>query len=343
MTENRKKPIIIAGPCSAESREQVFSTAAALKKEGVDWFRAGLWKPRTHPGHFEGVGEAGLPWLAEVRDSLDMKVATEVAFREHVEKCLEAGIDTIWIGARTTSNPFLVQELADALAGTDVTVLVKNPINPDIELWMGALERFRRAGISKLGAIHRGFSSYEKVRYRNAPGWQIAIEFRSRCPEIPFFCDPSHLAGSREYIAELSQRSLDLGLDGLMIESHCDPAHALSDARQQITPEELGALIRGLHTRESDSDDSADREQMALFRKRIDEIDDRLLKALGERMALSREIGEFKKEHNISIIQTQRWEALMDKVLHEAPGYSLREDFVKSFFSIIHDASIEEQ
>lgn len=340
MLENKT---IIAGPCSAESREQMMNTARGLKEVGIDCFRAGLWKPRTRPGCFEGVGERGLGWLKEIKDSLGLKVATEVAFREHVEACKVAGVDMVWIGARTTSNPLLVQELADALGNTDMTVLVKNPINPDVELWIGALERFRRAGVKHLGVIHRGFSSYEKIKYRNAPGWQIAVEFRTRYPDIPFFSDPSHLAGKKEYLAELSQKALDLGIDGLMIESHFNPSQALSDASQQITPEELRTLLNSLEIRKPSADRPETAAKLSELRARIDNIDERLLADLGERMEVSRMMGELKSAGQISVIQTARWYEILETVSRESKKYGLREDFVKSIFSIIHDASIDEQ
>ena len=236
-------PLMIAGPCSAESEVQIMETARRLKALGINVFRAGIWKPRTHPNTFEGVGTKGLKWLQRVKNELGMKICTEVASERHVFDCLKFGVDMVWIGARTTANPFLVQEIADALKDTGIPVLVKNPVNPELDLWIGALERLNQAGIMKLGVIHRGFSTFEKIRYRNSPEWQIAIELRSRYPDMPFFCDPSHMAGDRKYIRELSQRSLDLGLEGLMIESHCDPTCALSDAGQQLLPEQLGEAL----------------------------------------------------------------------------------------------------
>lgn len=340
MLENKT---IIAGPCSAESREQMMQTARELMEVGIDYFRAGLWKPRTRPGCFEGVGSEGLEWFKEIKGTFGLKVATEVAFREHVEACRAAGVDMVWIGARTTSNPLLVQELAEALKDTDMTVLVKNPINPDVELWAGAIERFRRSGVKHLGVIHRGFSSYEKIKYRNAPGWQIAVEFRTRYPDVPFFSDPSHLAGNKEYLAELSQKALDLGIDGLMIESHCNPSEALSDASQQVTPSELRALLDNLETRKVSSDNPEVSGRLAELRARIDRVDERLLADLGERMEISRMMGELKNTGNISVIQTGRWYEILETVSREAKKYGLREDFVKSIFSIIHDASIDEQ
>ena len=230
------RPSVVAGPCSAESEEQVMETAKGLKSFGINVFRAGIWKPRTHPGSFEGVGTEGLRWLQKVKKELNLKISTEVASEKHVFECLKFGVDLVWLGARTTANPFLVQEIADALKDTDIPVLVKNPVNPDLDLWIGALERLNRAGIKKLGVIHRGFSTFEKINYRNDPQWQVAIELRSRYPELPFFVDPSHMGGSKDYLQEISQRSLDLGFEGLMIESHCNPSCALSDARQQLTP-----------------------------------------------------------------------------------------------------------
>ena len=248
-------PLVIAGPCSAESELQVMMTAKGLHEFGIHVFRAGIWKPRTHPGSFEGVGTPGLKWLQKVKNEYGMKVCTEVANEKHVYECLKYGIDMVWIGARTTANPFLVQEIADALRDTDIPVLVKNPVNPDIDLWVGALERLNRAGIRKLGVIHRGFSTSQKIPYRNFPGWQMAVELRTRYPKLPFFADPSHMGGSRQYLKELSQRAMDLGLDGLMIESHCDPSCALSDAKQQLVPSDLKALLESLTVRQKVSND----------------------------------------------------------------------------------------
>ncbi|MBQ2222244.1 MAG: bifunctional 3-deoxy-7-phosphoheptulonate synthase/chorismate mutase type II, partial [Bacteroidales bacterium] len=298
------RPMVIAGPCSAETEEQVMTTATGLAREGIHVFRAGIWKPRTHPGSFEGVGSEGLRWMKRVQKELGLKVGTEVASAKHVYECLKYGLDYLWIGARTTANPFLMQELADALQGTDIPILVKNPVNTDIDLWIGALERLYGAGIRKLGVIHRGFSSLEKTAYRNAPGWQIAIELRSRFPELPFFADPSHMGGSRDFLAEISQRAMDLGLEGLMIESHCDPSCALSDAKQQLTPDALGRLLASLVIREKDSDSVDYRENIDQLRAQIDILDENLLFTLKSRMEISRKIGLFKKEHNIAILQT---------------------------------------
>lgn len=337
------RPLIIAGPCSAESEIQVMETARRLKDLGIGVFRAGLWKPRTHPNTFEGVGAAGLKWLQRVKSELGMKICTEVACEKHIFDCLKFGVDMVWIGARTTANPFLVQELADALKDVDMPVLVKNPVSPDPDLWAGALERFSQAGIKKLGVIHRGFSTSGRIKYRNSPEWKIAIEFRSRYPEIPFFCDPSHIAGDRKYVREISQRSLDLGLDGLMIESHCDPTCALSDAAQQLTPADLGVMLRGLTVREQDSDSPDYRENIDQLRARIDIIDEDLLSLLGERMEVSRRIGEYKKLNNIAILQTSRWDSVLEKVLSKGAELGLPSEFVTMIFNGIHDASVAVQ
>ena len=338
------KPSVVAGPCSAESEEQVMETAKGLKEMGINVFRAGIWKPRTHPGCFEGVGAVGLKWLQRVQKEYGLKVATEVAGEKHVAECLKHGVDMVWLGARTTANPFLVQEIADALKGTDIPVLVKNPVNADLDLWIGALERLSRAGIKKLGVIHRGFSTFDKIKYRNDPQWQVAIELRSRYPELPFFVDPSHLGGSRDYIREISQRSLDLGFEGLMIESHCNPSVALSDARQQLTPAQLRDLLYDqIVVREKDSDSPEWKENIDLLRTKIDVIDENILYALGSRMRISRMIGEYKKENNIAIIQAARWDYLLGKVLEKGKEYGLTEKFLNDVFNAIHEASVEIQ
>ena len=334
------RPWLIAGPCSAESEEQVLTTARALKDFGVSVFRAGIWKPRTHPGCFEGIGEKGLPWLVEVQRQTGLMVCTEVANAAHVKACLEAGIDMLWIGARTTSNPFLVQEIAESLSGTDVPVLVKNPVNADLGLWTGAIERFRAQDVRNLGIIHRGFSTFDNIRYRNNPYWRYAIEMRTRFPEMPFFCDPSHMAGSTEFVAEISQRALDLGMDGLMIESHCCPQCALSDASQQLTPSAFGELVRTLKVRDlvAGSDETLDS-----LRARIDAVDDEIVRLLAERMEVSREIGSYKKERNIAIIQSARFEELLDAAKKLGATYGLEPEFLGRIFNIIHDASAAEQ
>ncbi|MBR5499441.1 MAG: bifunctional 3-deoxy-7-phosphoheptulonate synthase/chorismate mutase type II [Bacteroidales bacterium] len=338
------RPSVVAGPCSAETEEQVMETAKGLRELGINVFRAGIWKPRTHPGCFEGIGAPGLKWLQRAREEYGLKIATEVATEKHVYECLKHGVDLVWIGARTTANPFLVQEIADALKGTDIPVLVKNPVNPDIDLWIGALERLSRAGIKKLGVIHRGFSTVDKIKYRNDPQWQIAIELRSRYPELPFFVDPSHMGGSTEYIRDLSQRSLDLGFEGLMIESHCNPACALSDAKQQLTPSQLKDLLHNQITvRDVDSDAKEWKDNIYQLRAKIDILDENLLYTLGARMKVSEQIGEYKRDNNISIIQTTRWDAIIEKVVAKGSEYGLPESFLTDIFRAIHETSVEVQ
>ena len=338
------RPCVIAGPCSAETEEQVMTTAAQLKEIGINVYRAGIWKPRTHPGSFEGVGAQGLKWMQRAKRELGLKIATEVASEKHVFDCLKYGVDLVWIGARTTANPFLVQEIAEALADTDIPVLVKNPVNPDLDLWIGALERLNRAGIRKIGVIHRGFSTSEKIKYRNDPLWQYVIELRSLCPELPFFCDPSHLAGSREYITEISQRAMDLGLEGLMVESHCDPSVALSDAKQQLTPAALADMLENqLIVRDADTSDSAYKETISQLRAKIDVIDENLIHTLAQRMEISRRIGQSKRENNIAILQTGRWEAVLADVCAKGQERGLDEEFIKTVFNAIHEASIKAQ
>lgn len=337
------RPCTIAGPCSAETEEQVMETARQLSDVGIHVFRAGIWKPRTRPGSFEGVGTPGLKWLQRVQRELGMKVCTEVATERHVFECLKHGVDMVWIGARTSANPFLMQEIADALSDTDIPVLVKNPVSPDLSLWLGALERLNRAGVRKLGVIHRGFPSVDEKLYRNTPQWNLAIELRSRCPELPFFCDPSHMAGCKEYIPELSQRAMNLGLDGLMVESHCEPAKALSDAAQQLTPKELITMLESLSVRDSDSQDQAYRENIEQLRLRIDDLDAQIIKALAQRMDVSRRIGEYKKLNNIAILQLGRWDEVMAKIRKEAGPYGLDPDFLAKVYSAIHESSVKEQ
>ena len=338
------RPSVVAGPCSAETEEQVMETAKGLKEMGINVYRAGIWKPRTHPGSFEGVGAPGLKWMQRAKREYGLKIATEVASEKHVFECLKYGVDLVWLGARTTANPFLVQEIADALKDTDIPVLVKNPVNPDIDLWIGALERLNRAGIKKLGVIHRGFSTADKIKYRNDPQWQMAIELRSRHPELPFFVDPSHMAGCKDYIRELSQRSLDLGFEGLMIESHCNPSCALSDAKQQLTPAELSDLLYNQITvRDSDSDAKEWKDNIDQLRAKIDILDENLLYTLGARMKVSKQIGEYKKNNNIAILQTSRWDAVLAKVVAKGEEYGLTERFLTDVFNAIHEASVEIQ
>ena len=338
------RPSVVAGPCSAETEDQVMQTAKGLKDLGINVFRAGIWKPRTHPGSFEGVGTEGLKWMQRAKKEYGLKISTEVASEKHVFECLKFGVDLVWLGARTTANPFLVQEIADALKDTDIPVLVKNPVNPDLDLWIGALERLNRAGIKKLGVIHRGFSTFDKIKYRNDPQWQVAIELRSRYPELPFFVDPSHMGGSKDYIREISQRSLDLGFEGLMIESHCNPTCALSDAKQQLTPSDLRSLLYDqIAVRDADSDSKEWKENIDQLRAKIDIIDENILYALGSRMKISRQIGEYKKANNIAILQTSRWDAVLAKVVEKGKEYDLPEKFLTAVFNAIHEASVETQ
>ena len=338
------RPSVVAGPCSAESEEQVMETAKGLKDLGINVFRAGIWKPRTHPGCFEGIGVPGLRWMQRAKKEYGLKIATEVANEKHVFECLKHGVDLVWIGARTTANPFLVQEIAEALRDTDIPVLVKNPVNPDLDLWIGALERLANAGIKKLGVIHRGFSTVDKLKYRNDPQWQMAIELRSRYPELPFFVDPSHMGGQKEYIQELSQRSLDLGFEGLMIESHCNPQVALSDAKRQLTPSELREMLENQITvRDADSDAREWKENIDQLRAKIDIIDESLLYTFASRMKISREIGEYKKNNNIAILQTSRWDAIIAKMVEKGNSYGLSKGFIEDVFNAIHEASVEIQ
>ena len=338
------RPSVVAGPCSAESEDQLMETAKDLKELGINVFRAGIWKPRTHPGCFEGVGVPGLEWLQKVKKETGLKIATEVASERHVYECLKYGVDLVWIGARTTANPFLVQEIADALKGTDIPVLVKNPVSPDIELWIGALERLNRAGVRKLGVIHRGFSTFDKIKYRNDPHWDIAIDLRSSFPELPFFVDPSHMGGSRDYLLEISQRSLDLGFEGLMIEAHNNPEVALSDSKQQLTPDGLKDLLHNqIVVRDADSDAKEWRENIDQLRAKIDVIDENILYALGSRVKISRQIGEYKKNNNIAIVQASRWDSLLAKVVERGQEYGLSEKLLTDVFNAIHEASVEIQ
>lgn len=334
-----KRPIVIAGPCSAETEEQVMDTAKQLAKNGIKIYRAGIWKPRTKPGGFEGVGEIGLPWLQKVKEETGMYVSTEVATAKHVEAALKADIDILWVGARTSANPFAVQEIADSLKGVDIPVLIKNPVNPDLDLWIGAIERIYNAGIRKLGAIHRGFSSYDKKIYRNLPQWHIPIELHRRLPNMPIICDPSHIGGRRELIASISQQAMDLSFDGLIIESHICPDKAWSDASQQITPDILQFIINKLVIREG----VQTTESLADLRLQIDNIDNDLLEMLSKRMRISREIGTFKKEHNMPVLQANRYDEIMQKrvILGESMGMS--PEFVTKILEAIHEESVRQQ
>lgn len=337
------RPCVIAGPCSAESEEQVMQTATGLRKIGINVFRAGIWKPRTHPGCFEGVGVPGLKWMQRVRRETGMRICTEVANEKHVFECLKHGVDMVWLGARTTANPFLVQEIAEALRDTDIPVLVKNPVNPDLDLWIGAFERLNAQGVRKLGAIHRGVSTAAKIKYRNAPQWEMAVELRARYPELPMFADPSHMGGRREYLQELSQRAMDLGLDGLMIESHCDPSCALSDAAQQLTPSDLIKLLENLVVRDAVTSDEEFNENLSRLRAQIDVLDENLIFTLASRMRVSRSIGDLKKENSVAIVQPTRWDEVLEKAASSAVTYGVDPDFIKRIFNAIHEASVAEQ
>lgn len=334
-----KRPVVIAGPCSAETEEQVMETAKDLAKNGVRIFRAGIWKPRTKPGGFEGVGSVGLTWLQEVKKETGMLVATEVANKQHVEEALNAGVDVLWIGARTSANPFAMQEIADSLVGADVPVLVKNPVNPDLELWIGAMQRIYNAGIRQIGAIHRGFSAYGKHLYRNMPQWHIPIELRRRMPELTLICDPSHIGGKRELVAPLSQQAMDMGFDGLIVESHCDPDSAWSDNSQQVTPEVLNFILNMLVVR----DTTQTTESLTLLRQQIDQIDNDLLEALSKRMRISREIGQYKKEHSMPVVQTGRYDDILNSRAAAAEELGMNGDFMKTVYQAIHEESVRQQ
>ena len=334
-----KRPIIIAGPCSAETEEQVMNTAIMLADSGVKIFRAGIWKPRTKPGGFEGIGVDGLSWLKYVKQETGMYVATEVATAKHVYECLKAGIDILWIGARTTANPFAVQEIADALKGVDIPILIKNPVNPDLELWIGALERINNAGLKRLVAIHRGFTSYEKMNYRNQPQWYIPIELRHRIPNLPIFCDPSHIGGKRELIAPLCQQAMNLGFDGLIIESHNEPDKAWSDAAQQVTPDKLNSILKSLVTR----NECYSMEKLDELRDQIDECDNQIIEILANRIRISYEIGSFKKEHNMTVLHSDRYSEILNKCCAQSALRNIDIDFIKQVFEVILKGSIHQQ
>ena len=340
--ELNSKPFVIAGPCSAETEEQGLESAIAIKNMGLNIFRAGIWKPRTRPNTFEGVGSKGLDWLKIVKKETGMLIATEVANFKHVYDSLKAGVDILWIGARTTSNPFAVQEIADVLKGLDIPVLIKNPVNPDVDLWIGAIERFQNAGLTNIGAIHRGFSGFEKSIYRNTPQWQIPIELKTRIPGIPLICDPSHIAGNRELIHSLSQKALDLNFDGLMIETHPNPDNAWSDAKQQITPGSLKDLLNKLIIRE-EKPKGISLETIEDLRFKIDECDDELLNILERRMQLVDNIGLYKKENKMTILQPGRWDQVLGKSIEKGLQKNLNEEFISDIFRIIHQESINKQ
>lgn len=333
------RPLIIAGPCSAETEEQVLTTAHSLARHGIQIFRAGVWKPRTKPGGFEGVGVEGLTWLQRVKQETGMYTATEVATRAHVEAALTAGIDLLWIGARTAANPFAMQEVADALQGHDVPVLVKNPVSPDLELWIGALERIYNAGIRRLGAIHRGFTWVDKSIYRNHPYWSIPIELQRRIPNLPIFSDPSHIGGKRELIAPLSQQAMDLGFDGLLIEAHCEPDTAWSDKAQQVMPDTLAFILSNIIIR----DMNTTTDNLNELRHEIDKLDDELLTLLARRMQVADEIGRYKKAHNMSVLQSQRYEEILARRARQAVELGMDREFMRSVMQAIHEESIRHQ
>lgn len=333
------RPLVIAGPCSAETEEQVMNTARQLSKDGIKIMRAGIWKPRTKPGGFEGVGSEGLAWLKRVKKETGMYVSTEVATQKHVYEALKYGVDLLWIGARTTANPFAVQEIAEALQGVDIPVLVKNPVNPDLELWVGALQRLSAVGLTKLGAIHRGFSSYDKTIYRNMPQWHIPIELKRRYPNLPIICDPSHIGGNRELIQPLSQQAMDVGFEGLIIETHCNPEEAWSDAAQQVTPSVLKTILNNLIIRDTVNTT----EDLRELRKQIDELDENLLELLSKRMRVSREIGTFKKEHEMAIVQTDRYDDILKRRISEATKMGMNPEFMRVVLEAIHEESVRQQ
>lgn len=337
-----ERPVIISGPCSAESEEQLMATALGLADKGIDILRAGIWKPRTRPNTFEGMGREALPWLKAAGEAIGKPVAVEVANKDHVFECLKAGIDILWLGARTTVNPFAVQEIADAVKGVDIPVVIKNPINPDLSLWMGAIERINLAGITKIAALHRGFSSYEKTKYRNQPKWEIPVELRRLHPDLPIFCDPSHICGGRDLIQSVSQKALDLDFDGLMIESHRDPDNAWSDAKQQVTPERLGEILSSLVVR-SHSNPVEMSNALEELRGNIDRIDNYLLELLSERMDVAQRIGQFKKDNDVTILQTSRWDEIVKNRVQVGTSKELTEAFVKDMFEAIHQESIRKQ
>ena len=350
-TENRKwlddfkliHPLVIAGPCSAETEDQVLKIAHELKDSKVSVLRAGIWKPRTRPGKFEGVGAIGLKWLQKAKAETGLLMAIEVATAAHVKLALEYDIDILWIGARTTVNPFAVQEIADALQNTDKIVLVKNPVNPDLALWIGGVERLYNAGIKKLGVIHRGFSTYEKTKYRNNPEWQIAIDFKNRFPNLPLIIDPSHITGNRDMIFQVTQEALDLNYDGMIIETHIDPDNAWSDAAQQVTPENLKKIIFDLTIRKETDDAYEYQSKLAKLRGKIDEFDAKLLDVIGKRMKVTEDIGALKKEKNVAVLQNKRWNEILEKMVNEGSQKGLSEEFVIQFFKAIHQESISHQ
>ena len=336
-------PLVIAGPCSAETEEQVLKIAHDLKNTDVSYYRAGIWKPRTRPGMFEGVGALGLNWLKKVKEETGMKTCTEVANAAHVKLAIKNDVDLLWIGARSTVSPFIMQELADALAGTDKIVLVKNPVNPDLALWLGGIERLYTAGIKNLGAIHRGFSTYEKTKYRNIPEWQIAIEFQNRFPDLPLINDPSHITGKRDMVFDVSQTALDLNFDGLMIETHTDPDNAWSDAAQQVTPSTLIQMMKDLKIRKETDPEEKYNSELNNLRAQIDIVDHQIIDLLGKRMKVADGIGTLKKQKNVAVLQSKRWNEILGKMVLEGDEKGLSEEFILRMFKAIHQESINHQ
>ena len=340
----QKRPLIISGPCSAETEEQVVQTATRLAATGkVDILRAGIWKPRTRPGSFEGIGTKGLPWLQQAKKESGLPVAVEVATAKQVEDALHFGVDVLWIGARTTVNPFSVQDVADALKGADVPVLIKNPINPDLELWIGAVERVANAGIKNIGLIHRGFSSYGNTEYRNAPMWHLAIEMKRRNPGMLLINDPSHICGRRDILMDVAQKAIDLDFDGLIIESHIDPDNAWSDSKQQVTPERLGEMISSIVWRTETIDSEELHAVMEKMRQQINQLDDELLQLIGQRMKVADKIGQYKKDNNITILQTNRWNAILERAYQRGDKLGLSQEFITKYFDAVHMESINHQ
>jgi chorismate mutase len=338
------EPLLIAGPCSAETEDQLVATAHLLAKTGkVSALRAGIWKPRTRPGEFEGIGSIGLQWLKRAKEETGLPTAVEVATGKHVEEALKAGVDILWVGARSTVNPFTVQEIADALKGVDIPVMVKNPVNPDLSLWVGAIERINQAGITKLAAIHRGFSSYEKTAFRNEPMWDIAINLKTLAPDLPLICDPSHISGNRDLIGYISQKALDLDMQGLMIESHIDPSVAWTDAKQQVTPAALAALIEHLTLRKPEIRNAELKDKLAELRSQIDKIDDLVIQKLAERMKIVEHIGEYKKANNVTILQVNRWDQILEKGINYGKALKLSPEFTEKLLELIHADSIRKQ
>ena len=336
-------PLVIGGPCSAETEEQVLKIAHELKDTDVTVYRAGIWKPRTRPGMFEGVGAIGLGWLKKVKEETGLLTATEVANKDHVKLAVDNDVDILWIGARSTVSPFIIQEIADALKGTNKIVLVKNPVNPDLALWLGGVERLYTANIKNLGLIHRGFSTYEKTKYRNIPEWQIAIEVKNRYPDLPMICDPSHIAGRRDLIFDISQAALDLNFEGLMIESHWDPDNAWSDAKQQVTPTRLVEIMKDLKVRKKTTEEEAYKHELNTLRAQIDVVDQTLLDTLGKRMKVAKKIGNLKLTNNVAVLQNKRWNEILGKMILEGQERELSEEFILRVFKAIHQESINKQ